>query len=93
MSTNVLVSPIYGWSWLGEHGETRETPRPFAVVGAPSREWSGSVLSEDHEFSAARARFSDRHTEPDGFVNVEITSPDSRRLAVGYARIEHATGS
>ena len=43
MNTNILVTPIYGWGWVGEQGETRETPRPFAVKGTPAREWSGSV--------------------------------------------------
>lgn len=84
----VTVTPISGWGWINDGGQTREVPQPFSVAGTLARVWSGLIVSAHHEFEGAHASISDRHAEPDGLVTVEITSADSQqRLAAGYATV------
>lgn len=69
------LKPIYGYGWSAfDAPGTRQTPAPFTVRVLESSEgaWTGTVETSGHEFDSRTVRFSKRHEEFDGIVNVVV---------------------
>ena len=82
------VEPIHGWGWsCGD--ETLAVPRPFEMqahlTGPP--EWAGKILSPEHTYAGCAVKLSQRHSEWDGQVNVEILREGLLGAIHGFATI------
>lgn len=83
------MPPIYGWGWVGTPPEaTRDTPEPFDLVHVQrvGEGWEGTVSTAGHEFAGMTARFSQRHVEWDGLVNLSVLS-GSQTAGEGWGQV------
>jgi hypothetical protein len=91
------VEPIYGWGWVIPGAErTRDVPERFSIRldDDDLDGWTGIVLTDAHEFEGCRVKLSQRYTEWDGTVNIEVISQSTDgKDSYGYGILDRLPSS
>ena len=82
----IVIDPIFGWGWVAGETPRPDVPSPFRMKITRSEPalWEGVVEEPDHEFTGQRASITQRHTDWDGHVNVELRPADGGATSTGF---------